>query len=172
MMTLFLQDVRGFAASTAGFAAVPLSLAVIAGSVAGGRLLKRIGVRRTTFAGLIVVAVAGLVASRMSATSGVEVVVAWGVLAGGGLGAASVAATSAGTNALAAGQRGVASGILNAAAQAGTALGLAVLLSIAAATDDERTATTVIDGYRLALIIGAALAAAALLAARRLAEES
>jgi hypothetical protein len=49
------------------------------------------------------------------------------------LGCASVASTTAGTAAAGAAREGVASALLNTAAQLGTALGVAVLLSVAAA---------------------------------------
>ena len=52
---------------------------------------------------------------------------------GAGLGVASVASTAAGTAAAGRTREGVASGLLNTAAQVGTALGVAVVLSVAAA---------------------------------------
>ena len=50
-----------------------------------------------------------------------------------GLGAGSVAATAAGSAALPPDRQGLASGVLNTAAQLGTALGLAVLVAAAVA---------------------------------------
>ena len=47
-----------------------------------------------------------------------------------GLGSASVAATSAGTRALPDDDQGIASGVLNAAAQIGTVLGVAALVPL------------------------------------------
>ena len=55
------------------------------------------------------------------------------VAMGLGLGCASVASTTAGTAAAGEAREGVASALLNTAAQVGTALGVAVLLSVAAA---------------------------------------
>ena len=49
------------------------------------------------------------------------------------LGCASVASTTAGTAAAGRAREGVASALLNTAAQVGTALGVAILLSVAAA---------------------------------------
>ena len=51
---------------------------------------------------------------------------------GAGLGAAAVASTASGTDALPEEEQGIASGVLNAAAQIGTALGLAVIVTLAA----------------------------------------
>ena len=58
------------------------------------------------------------------------VIPAWAVLAGLGLGGASVAATTLGTRAPS--DRGTAAGVLSTAAQAGTALGVATLTSFLA----------------------------------------
>jgi hypothetical protein len=55
-------------------------------------------------------------------------VVAAGV--GGGVGCASVASTATGTAALGDGEQGIASGVLNASAQIGSALGLAVIAGL------------------------------------------
>jgi flagellar biosynthesis protein FliQ len=52
------------------------------------------------------------------------------------LGCASVASTTAGTAAAGEAREGVASALLNTAAQVGTALGVAVLVSLAAAAGD------------------------------------
>src|SRR4029453_9009184 len=52
------------------------------------------------------------------------------VLMGAGLGCASVASTASGTAALPDGQQGIASGVLNAAAQIGSAVGVAVIVGL------------------------------------------
>ena len=75
---------------------------------------------------------------------------------GGGLGVAAVASTASGTAALGEAEQGVAAGVLNAAAQVGTALGLAAVITLTAATD-----------YRTGFAAAAAIAAAAALAVTR-----
>ena len=70
--------------------------------------------------------------------------VAWGVLCGLGIGIASVAATTLGTSAVADAERGTASGLLNTAAQVGTAVGIAALVLV---------------GHRLGFAAAGALAA-------------
>jgi predicted MFS family arabinose efflux permease len=78
------------------------------------------------------------------------------VLMGGGLGVAAVASTASGTAALGEDEQGVAAGVLNAAAQVGTALGLAVVATLFAAT-----------GYRTGFAAAAVIALAAAVAVRR-----
>ncbi len=68
-------------------------------------------------------------------------------------------------------ERGLASGLLNSSAQVGTAIGLAVLFTVAAARSDsltggsEPTAEALVAGYRLAFFVGAGLAVAGALVA-------
>jgi hypothetical protein len=90
------------------------------------------------------------------------------VLSGLGLGVASVASTAKGTAAVPPARQGLASGVLNTAAQVGTALGLAVLVTVASARTGTLTppgappsAATVVDGYRWAILNGLLLAAVA-----------
>ncbi len=73
-------------------------------------------------------------------------IVVWAILAGLGLGAASVAATTLGVSAVADDHRATAAGLQSTAAQVGTALGVATLLLLA-------------EG-RLGFVVAAALAVA------------
>jgi MFS family permease len=84
--------------------------------------------------------------------------VVWGVLAGLGLGAASVAATTLGTSAVGPGDRGTAAGLLSTAAQVGTAVGVAALV-LAAGTSDATAGHRIGFGAAAALaLLGAAAA--------------
>jgi MFS family permease len=87
------------------------------------------------------------------------------LLMGGGLGCASVASTALGTSALDATEQGLATGLLNAAAQIGTVLGLAVLVSLAAARAGAGGSKAAqVAGYHWAFAGAAALALAGALA--------
>jgi MFS family permease len=111
---LYQQEELGRSALAAGLWCVPFNLAVIAGSAwrpPGGLLLIAAG------------------AAALVTLSPVALPFAF-VLMGLGLGSASVAATATGTRALPAEEQGVASGVLNAAAQVGTALGVAALVPL------------------------------------------
>ena len=74
-------------------------------------------------------------------------------LIGAGLGTASVASTQTGTEAANPAYLGVASGVLNSAAQVGTATGVALLVPLAAAT-----ASSVMTGYRIGFLGACAIA--------------
>jgi MFS family permease len=116
LASLYLQGEAGLGPSAASFVLLPLSVAVVVGSVVGARLDLGIALVGAGCATL--------------ALGGVASVVAWGVVAGYGLGAASVAATALGTSAVEESDRGAASGLLNTAAQVGTAVGVAGLVLV------------------------------------------
>lgn len=83
------------------------------------------------------------------------------VLMGSGLGCASVASTTSGTAAADTSLQGLASGLLNSAAQIGTVLGLAILVPLSAARTETLTETipadaALVEGFRLA-VLGAVL---------------
>lgn len=165
---LYLQGVLGYSAAVAGLAALPLSLSVIAGSVAGPRAIRRAGPRATIAWGLLCVCAGALITSRISATGGLGYVLAGGAFEGFGLGVASVAATASGTATVAEGERGLASGVLTTAAQVGTAVGVSALIWLASARADALappapSPEAVVAGYRWAFLAAAGIAALAAL---------
>jgi MFS family permease len=176
---LYIQDLLGYPPTLAGVTIAPFSVAVVAGSLAGARLVDagRLGPGRAMAAGLLVVGLGAAALSTMDASGGLPPpMVAGFVLSGLGLGVASVASTSMGTAAVPAQRQGLASGLLNTAAQVGTALGLAVLVAVASARTGALTppgarpsAAAVVDGYRCAILVGltVTVAAAGALAAGR-----
>lgn len=107
----------------------------------------------------------------ITAKSSVAYVLAGAPLSGLGLGCTSVASTARGTSAVEKGKHGLASGLLNTAAQAETALGLAALLAIAGAytgalsEGSEPGAEALVAGYRLAFLVAAGVASQGVLAA-------
>lgn len=160
LVTLYLQNTLSYSASFAGLAGLPFSLCVIAGSVMGGRIASRIGGAATMAWGLTIVAVSALVTTGITAESGVGYVLVGAALSGLGLGCASVASTARGTSAVKEDERGLASGFMNTSAQVGTALGLAVLTTLAAAHTDTLSggAEALVAGYRFAFLLASGIA--------------
>src|SRR5215218_1839188 len=148
---LDLQGPQGRSPLETGALFAPVNLAVIAGSLTGGRVTEAIGARGAMAVGLGGIG-AGIVwlAVVLAGDAPVLAVLPAFAAMGAGLGVASVASTAAGTAAAGRAREGVASGLLNTAAQVGTALGVAAVLSLAAAA-----------GQRAALGAAAALALAA-----------
>jgi EmrB/QacA subfamily drug resistance transporter len=176
LATLYLQEVLDYSPTLAGLLGLPLSISVVAGSFLGSRLTGTLGARRTMALGLLGICAATLVTTGITAEVGLTYVVSGAALSGLALGCSAVASTTRGTSAVGEGERGLASGFLNSSAQVGTALGVAILFTIATARTDalsgvEPTAQALVEGYRLAFFVGAALAVAAALGALLLVRE-
>ena len=162
----YLQEVMGLSPARSGFAFVPFNLAVVAGSFLGSRLTSRIGARLTAASGLFTIAAGVLLLTRITPESGYPGVLLLGfVLMGLGVGLSAVASTTAGTSALGGEKQGLASGLLNASAEVGYALGLAVLVPLSAARTDSVAHgvahppdAALVEGFRWAFCAGVALA--------------
>jgi MFS family permease len=167
LATVYLQEVLGYGPSRAGLTLLPFSLAVIVGSLGGSAFVSRRGPRTVVVGGLVAVIAAMAVATAISPAGGVPYLVAGLALGGVGLGAASVAATGIGVAAVDSADEGLASGLLNTAAQVGTAIGLALLLAIAGTggVGGETDGAAAVDGIRLGFAAAGGLAAAGLAAA-------
>jgi MFS family permease len=130
LATLLLQQQFGLSAVSAGFVLLPFSLGVIVGSVTAKPLGRRLSLRPLAAVGLAGIAAGNLL---LVLTYGSIAGVAAGVIvAGAGLGVASVAGTTIGTD-VSDTLSGTASGVLNTGAQLGTALGVAALVVLATA---------------------------------------
>ena len=131
LATLHLQDELGLSALQAGLTLLGLSVLVVVGAAAARPLLDGRAPRTVAALGLAVVA-AGNVVLVVGGAPWAAVAVGTAVI-GLGLGVASVAATSLGTD-VPDDLAGSASGILNTGAQLGTAVGTAVLVMVAGTT--------------------------------------
>jgi MFS family permease len=155
LVTLYLQNTLHRSPLQAAVDLIPFSLAVIAGSALSAVALRRQRPPLVVAEGLAVIALAdgALIWSPASAWA----IPLCAAAAGAGIGLSSVAATGLGTD-VGPRWRGGASGIVNTAAQLGTAVGVAVLLLIAAATSGVPAAGT--PPPRVAWAVGAIAAAA------------
>jgi MFS family permease len=124
------------------------------------------GARITAASGLLAIAVGVLLLVGIATGGGFLGVLLPGfVLMGVGVGLSAVASTTAGTSALGGEKRGLASGLLNASAEVGYVLGLALLVPLSAARTDSvaggaayPTDAALVEGFRLAFYAGAVLA--------------
>jgi hypothetical protein len=135
----------------------------VAGSLAGPRVVAAIGTWRAMAGGLIAVA-AGALALLAIARDAPPVPTLFGgfITLGAGLGVASVASTTRGTEALDGSHQGLASGLLATSAQVGTSLGLATIAPLAAAHTAALGGgpAAQVAGFKLGFVLAAALAAA------------
>ncbi|MDX6279730.1 MAG: hypothetical protein QOH03_801 [Kribbellaceae bacterium] len=129
--TLYLQQAEGFSPAAAGLLILPFSISVVVAAGLAGRLMPRVGSRSTVTIGFLLIGSGAIVALAWSTTAALLVGL---TLAGLGNGAGAVAAYELGT-AVPVEEQGSAAGLLNTAAQVGTATMVAVTVAVAGRGD-------------------------------------
>lgn len=153
LAALYLQDTRHVAPAAAGIELLPFSLCVVVGATGAGRRLRRGEPAAGLSAGLGLIAVADATTVLMSRAAVVLPISV--AIAGLGIGISSVAATTIGTD-VSDDLKGAAAGVLNSAAQLGTALGVSAAVLLAGVTQH---ADLPVRGTSLSWTLAALLAA-------------
>ncbi len=170
---LYLQEVLGYDALETGLAFLPTTIVMGTLSVRySERLIMRFGARRTLIPGLVLIG-AGLLWFARAPVDGsyVRDVLPSTILIGAGVGSCFPALMTLSMSGATQSDAGLASGLVNTTMQVGAALGLAVLATLSASRSDDLIATgtplaeALVDGYRLAFAVGAALVGAAIVIA-------
>ena len=174
-VSLYLQQVLGYDALKAGFAYLPLSIAIIASAGAASVLVTRVGFKPVLIAGLSFVAIGLLWFSQVSVGgSFVGDVLGPSLVAAVGLGFSFVPVTIAAVTKTRPDQAGLASGLINTSQQVGGALGVAILASIAASVSGgvnpqgrptPAQLADLTEGFSAAFLTGAGFALAGAIAA-------
>jgi EmrB/QacA subfamily drug resistance transporter len=133
VLTLYLQEVLGHSALTAGLLFIPMTLASVVAAPLAGRLATRIGMRTTASSGLALVAVGLLLMTTMSVGGGLTFVLLGMVIGEGGFMLSNVPLTIVGSGSTGEDERGLAAGLLNTSMQLGSAWGLGVVATVVAA---------------------------------------
>jgi EmrB/QacA subfamily drug resistance transporter len=140
--TLYVQVILGFSPLQAGFAFLPVTGGIVAGSGTAQLFVKRIGVRANAIVGMTIAACGLFLLSGVSADGTyVSDLLPGLLLMSFGMGNTFVPITLIATTNVSADDAGLASGLFNTSQQIGGALGLAILSTLGA----ERT-TSVIAG--------------------------
>jgi MFS family permease len=177
LSALYLQLVLGYSPLQVGLAFLPANLIMAALSLGlSAKLVMRFGIKLPLSGGLAIAAI-GLALLARAPVHGqfvVDVLPSM-MLLGFGAGAALNPVLLAAMGEVEQSEAGLASGIVNTSFMMGGALGLAILASVAASRTSHLLATghghldSLVGGYHIAFMIGAAFAAlAAVLAARLL----
>lgn len=161
-LTVYFQGVHGYSALQTGLAYVVPMLAVVAGSLVGGRIATGFGMRAAMVGSLVVgglgTAAVGL---SMSADGSYAAMVPGFIVLGLGQGTGYTLMFGAATNGVEAPEQGVASGMASTSQQIGGAVGLAVLVAVAS------SGATPVGGLRTAILLAAlGVGATALVALR------
>jgi EmrB/QacA subfamily drug resistance transporter len=131
-LSLYMQDVLGYSALTAGLAFLPGALCMIAGATVSARLVSRVGPRRLLVLGGLLSAGALLWFAQLPTSGNYAVhVLPPMLIVCLGMGMSMVPLTVAATSGVDRREAGLASGLLNTTRQMGGALGLAALTTIA-----------------------------------------
>jgi EmrB/QacA subfamily drug resistance transporter len=172
-LSLYLQQVLGYTALEAGVSQLPLAGTLVVAAGGAGPLAERLGIRPVLIGGLALFAAGMAWFSRLPVDGTfLADVLGPSLLVGLGLALTFVALTIGSVTGVDDRRYGLASGLINTSQQIGGAIGLAILTSLADQGTRHSTAhglAAVNDGFRLALLGAAGLAALALAAAIALA---
>ncbi|MFJ6291729.1 MFS transporter [Streptomyces griseoviridis] len=166
MLALYFQDVRGYSPLLTSAAFLPFGLTLVASGLCVGRLVGRFGSRTILVAGLAACAL-GLAALGLIGTHTLYPVMAGLILFPAGVALVFAGSTVAATADVFRGQAGLAGAVVNTALEAGPAIGLAVLTTLAAARTTDlihagrTTASALSGGYAAAFSVAAAVFAVA-----------
>jgi EmrB/QacA subfamily drug resistance transporter len=167
--SLYLQQVLGLSPLNTGLIFLPMTVMIMLVASRAGKLVNHFGVRSVLGGGLIMLTTGMLLLARIgSSGSGVVYVMIPGLLTAAGIAMSIVPSTIAATQGAKEGQAGLASGLVNTSRQVGGGLGLALLITLATQRTSHLIGTgnqvpqALTGGFRLAYLIGAGLAAAAM----------
>jgi len=135
LASLYAQRIIGLTALETGFVFAPVAVALIVGAQVGSRLIGHAGGRIVATGALVLVGLGLALLARVPTQGEAMVDLLPGfTLAGLGLGAALVTAMTLAFSRVATEDSGLASGLINTGHEAGFALGVAILSSIAGAS--------------------------------------
>ncbi|MDD1717964.1 MAG: MFS transporter [Methanoregulaceae archaeon] len=167
IITLFLQEVRGFSPLVTGLIFVPAGLGGITGAVLAPRLIRRIGFRYMMVTGLFLfgASIAGI--TTIGTTSSIVLLMILYYIGALGLVSSIVSMNIAGTTGVDQHHQGLAAGLLTTAQQIGAAIGVSVA-SVVVTTIVLSLGSgpgTMVTAYRASLFVSEGLVIAAILVA-------
>jgi EmrB/QacA subfamily drug resistance transporter len=133
LITLYLQDVRGYDALTAGLFLLPMAAVMAASAPLCGRVMARVGSRVPLLIAGVGITAGGLLLTFLTAASPVWYILLCGVVFGAGMGWVNAPATNNAVSGMPRARAGTASGTVSTGRQVGSALGVAVTGSVLAA---------------------------------------
>ena len=165
-VSLYLQQILGYSPVRTGLALLPMGILMVIGAFASKRLVPLVGARTVLVGGSIAGATGLAWLSRLPVHSAYAGhILGPTLVAAAGFSIMMFPVTVAATSGLESHLAGLASGLLNVGRQLGGAIGLAVLVTVAAGDtrhSQHRTpAAATVHGYHTALLICAAVSVAA-----------
>jgi EmrB/QacA subfamily drug resistance transporter len=171
--SLYAQEILGYTPLESGLAFLPVTAGIVLGSGSAQFLVRKLGVRQNTIAGMVLAAVGLFLLSRVPVHGSYVADLLPGLLLMSfGMGNVFVPITLIATTNVESRDAGLASGLFNTSQQIGGALGLAVLSTLAAdktssvvrgldhAASPAELASATVDGFHVAFAAAAILVAA------------
>ena len=166
-LNLYLQQVLGYGAFESGLALLPMTGAIMLLMVGvTGRLIGRFGFRTNIVNGFILIGISLLLFAQAPADGNFVIhVLPASLLAAAGMSMAYIPIMMVATSGASPQESGLASGLVNTTYQVGSALGLAVMTSVAAANTGGTSLGAMNDGFHAAFLGAAGIAAIGAVAA-------
>ncbi len=166
LSTLYLQNVLGYSPFQAGVTFLPMGLEAAIFSNLAPPLINRMGIKPTLILGMVpFTAGIAILSGVLSADGTFWNVLLPSLLVGGGLSFAFPAVVIAAVSDVPASNQGLASGLITTAGQLGGALGLAVIIFVAAiftpnvaGAHPQAISQALVSGFRPALLLAAIIA--------------
>ncbi|GAA5189858.1 MFS transporter [Rugosimonospora acidiphila] len=177
-ISLYLQQALGYSALRTGLALLPLTIVLVVGGLASRRLVPLVGARNLLVAGgLITAGGVAWLAGTPAHPAYLSHLLGPSLVAGAGISLMLLPITLAATTGVDPRDAGAASGLVNTARQLGGAIGLAVLVTVAAtatthAAGHSTRLVALVHGYHVAFLVNAAVLVLAALAALALPAEA
>jgi len=133
LITLYLQDVRGYRPLLAGLFLLPMAAAMAVGAPLAGRMLARSGARAPLLIAGTGITTGGILLTQLTGSSAPGYLVLAFLVFGIGMGFVNAPITNSAVSGMPRSQAGVASGIASTSRQVGSSLGVAVMGSVLAA---------------------------------------
>jgi EmrB/QacA subfamily drug resistance transporter len=167
--SLYVQEILGYSPLRAGLAFLPVTAGIMIGAGIAQQLIKRVGVRNVSIAGIALASLGMLVLTQLPVHGSYVSDLLVGLLPMSlGMGLTFVPITLMGTSGVSDEDAGLASGLFNTAQQVGGSLGLAILSTLAASqtarvlngTSPEAILAARVSGYHVAFLAAALMLAA------------
>jgi predicted MFS family arabinose efflux permease len=133
LITLYLQDVRGYRPLIAGLFLLPMAAAMAVSAPLAGRMLARSGARAPLLIAGAGIAAGGILLTQLTNSSAPGYLVLAFLVFGIGIGFVNAPITNSAVSGMPRSQAGVASGIASTSRQVGSSVGVAVMGSVLAA---------------------------------------
>jgi EmrB/QacA subfamily drug resistance transporter len=173
LMSVYFQEVLGYSAIRTGFAFAPWAALIAISANLASRRVTKYGPRPFAIVGFVLLALAMLLLAATLATDSTflrDILPAF-VLLGVGGGITGLSCTIVATSDVPAADHGISAAVINTAQTLGSAVALSILVTIATAESKHladmgrATADALVGGYKLGLIVSAAMAIGALILA-------